>query len=82
MIHRVKKSLKGNSGENIYIGLVGMQKHQNEKNHLGNQKFPPSTGRPNCQNQAVWPACVRWQTCDSLDEFYSFWCFGIQTRPI
>ena len=28
----VKKSLKGNSGENIYIGLVGMPKHQNEKN--------------------------------------------------
>ena len=27
-----KKSLKGNSGENIYIGLVGMPKHQNEKN--------------------------------------------------
>ena len=31
-IHRVKKSLKGNSSENIYIGLVGMPKHQNEKN--------------------------------------------------
>ena len=24
--------MKGNSGENIYIGLVGMPKHQNEKN--------------------------------------------------
>ena len=26
-----KKGLKGNAGENIYIGLVGMPKHQNEK---------------------------------------------------
>ena len=26
-----KNSLKGNAGEKIYIGLVGMPKHQNEK---------------------------------------------------
>ena len=30
-IHRVKKSLKANSSENIYVGHVGMPKHQNEK---------------------------------------------------
>ena len=29
-----KKSLKGNAGENIYIGLVGMPKHQNEKKFI------------------------------------------------
>ena len=27
-----RKSLKGNAGEKIYIGLVGMPKHQNETN--------------------------------------------------
>ena len=72
MIHRVKKSLKGDSGENINIGLVGMQKHQNEKNHLGNQKFPPSTGRHNSQNQAVWPACVRWELVIPWMNFFHF----------
>ena len=40
MIHRVKKSLKGNSGENIYIGLVGMPKHQNEKNSSRESQVP------------------------------------------
>ena len=54
--------------------IQALQECQNtkmKKIHLGNQKFPPSTGRPNCQNQAVWPACVRWQTCDSLDDFFT-----------
>ena len=53
--------------------MQALQECQNTKMkeiHLENQKFPPSTGRPNCQNQAVWPACVRWQTCDSLDDFF------------
>ena len=49
--------------------------------YLGDQKLPPSTGPPNCQILAVWPTCVRWQTCDFLDEIFSFWCFGIPTRP-
>ena len=37
---QVKKSLKGNAGENIYIGLVGMPKHQNEKNSSRESKVP------------------------------------------
>ena len=35
-----KKSLKGNAVENIYIGLVGMPKHQIEKNSSRESKVP------------------------------------------
>ena len=27
----------------------------------GNKKLPPNIGWPNCQIQAVWLACIRWQ---------------------
>ena len=35
-----KKSLKGNAVEKIYIGLVGMPKHQNEKYSSRESKVP------------------------------------------
>ena len=55
--------------------IQALQECQNtkmKKIHLGNQKFPPSTGRPNCQNQAVWPACVRWQLLIPWMNFFHF----------
>ena len=55
--------------------IQALQECQNtkmKKIHLGNQKFPPSTGRPNCQNQAVWPACVRWELVIPQMNFFHF----------
>ena len=74
--------MKVNSGENIYIGLVGMPKHQNEKNssresqvcHLtqaGQTAWFWQLGRPVLGGNFWFP---RW--------FFSFWCFCIPTRPM
>ena len=55
--------------------VQALQECQNtkmKKIHLGNQKFQPSTGRPNCQNQAVWPACVRWELVIPQMNFFHF----------
>ena len=43
-----------------------------KKIHPGNQKLPPRTGQPNCQNLAVWPVCVRWQLLIPWMDFFHF----------
>ena len=55
--------------------IQALQECQNtkmKKIHLGNHKFPPNTGRPNCLILAVRPACARWELLIPQMNFFHF----------